>query len=77
MCENQYSLLKRVDHGVLKWFGHVKRIREDRIIKRIYRFKEGTRLRIYKFKEGARLRGRPMDGFKEAVTQTSAIKYKE
>ena len=27
---------ERIDEGVLRWFGHVKRMENDRIAKRIY-----------------------------------------
>ena len=38
ICE-LYGAMKRVDEideGVLRWFGHVKRIEKDRIAKRVY-----------------------------------------
>ena len=30
------NLDERVDEGVLRWFGHVKRMERDRIPKRVY-----------------------------------------
>ena len=27
---------KRIEEGVLRWFGHVERIERDRIVKRVY-----------------------------------------
>ena len=31
------SALERIERKVLKWFGHVERIVEERLVKRVYR----------------------------------------
>ena len=42
------SVLERMERNVLKWFGHVERIGEERLVKRVY----------YSTLEGNRGRGR-------------------
>jgi len=59
MCGNRRSLLERADQGVLKWFGHIERMEEERVIKRIYRSTV----------EGDRLRGRPRKGWRDGVKE--------
>ena len=57
----QETLSERMDRRVLSWYGHIERMDDDRLTKRIY--KANAR--------GARVRGRPkmawMDGVKRAV----------
>ena len=36
LCGVRKALDKRIDEGVLRWFGHVKRMERDRIAKKIY-----------------------------------------
>ena len=36
LCEVKNGLDKRIDEGVLKWFGHVGRREKDMIAKRVY-----------------------------------------
>ena len=54
---------QRIDQGVLRWFGHVERMGDERMAKRVY--KSAVR--------SARRRGRPrkcwMDGVKEVLTR--------
>ena len=62
MCGGKRSLLERAEQGVLKWFGHVERMGEERLTKRIYKSEV----------VGTRGRGRPRrrwrDGVKEALS---------
>ena len=37
MCGVKKDLDERIDEGVLRWFGHVKRMERDRIAKRVCR----------------------------------------
>ena len=40
------SVRKRIERNVLKWFEHVKRMGEERLVKRVYRVNvEGNRER--------------------------------
>ena len=36
LCGVKKGLDKRIDEGILQWFGHVERIERDRIAKRVY-----------------------------------------
>ena len=36
LCGVKKSLYKRIDEGVLQWFGHVERMERDRIAKRVF-----------------------------------------
>ena len=43
-CGYELSVLERIERNVLKWFGHVERKGEERLIKRVYRANfEGNR----------------------------------
>ena len=57
------SVSQRIDQGVLRWFGHVERMGDERMAKRVY--ESGVR--------GIRKRGRPrkcwMDGVKEVLAR--------
>ena len=35
-CGNELSVLEKIDRNVLKWFGHVERMGEGRLVKRVY-----------------------------------------
>ena len=60
-CGNEVSLLERADRGVLRWFGHVERMDDERIVKKIYKSEV----------DGVRAVGRPrmrwMDGVKDIL----------
>ena len=65
-CEGDLVLRElggRAEQCVLRWFGHMERMEEDRLVKRIV----GSDVR------GVRLRGRPrtgwMDGVKRALNE--------
>ena len=34
--EKNVNVSQRIDQGVLRWFGHVERIRYERMVKRVY-----------------------------------------
>ena len=36
-CGCELSVLKRIERNVLKWFGHVERIVEESLVKRVFR----------------------------------------
>ena len=36
LCRVRKGLDERIDEGILRWFGHVKRMERDRIAKRVY-----------------------------------------
>ena len=36
LCRVKKGLDERIDDGILRWFGHVKRMERDRIAKRVY-----------------------------------------
>ena len=36
LCGVTKGVDKRIDEGVLRWFGHVERLEKDRIAKRVY-----------------------------------------
>ena len=36
MCGKNVSVSQRMDQGVLKWFGHVERMENERLVKRVY-----------------------------------------
>ena len=60
-CGKKVSVGERMDQGVMRWFGHVERMGDDRLVKRVY----DSEVR------GVRRRGRPrkswMDGLKETL----------
>ena len=35
-CGKNFGVGERMDQGVLRWFGHVERMREERLVKRVY-----------------------------------------
>ena len=51
------SVLERIERDVLKWFGHVERMGEERLLKRVYRANV----------EGNRGRGRPQRRWRDEV----------
>ena len=61
MCGKNVSVSQRMDQGVLKWFGHVERMGNERLVKRVY----DSEVR------GVRRKGRPrkrwMNGVKETL----------
>ena len=60
-CGKNVSVSQKMDQGVLRWFGHVERMENERLVKRVYE----SDIR------GVRRRGRPkkcwMDGVKETL----------
>ena len=60
-CSKEVSVCEKVDQSVLRWFGHVERMEEERLVKRVYQSDV----------MGVRRRGRPrrgwMDGVKEIL----------
>ena len=52
-----YELAERVDESVLRWFGHVERMDEGRLTKRVWRGEV----------DGSRVRGRPRYGWTDGV----------
>ena len=62
-CRKKVSVSHRIDQGVLRWFGHVERMGDERMAKRVY--ESDVR--------GVRRRGRPrkcwMDGVKEVLAR--------
>ena len=36
MCGKNVSVCQRMDQGVLRWFGHVERMGNERLVKRAY-----------------------------------------
>ena len=61
MCGRKVSVGQRVDQSVLRWYGHVERMGDERLVKRVYESEV----------RGVRRRGRPrkcwMDGVKETL----------
>ena len=51
------SVLERIERNVLKWFGHVERMGEERLVKRVYRANV----------EGNMGRGRPQIRWRDEV----------
>ena len=37
ICRNKRSLGERADQGVLKWFGHLERMIDESLVKRVYK----------------------------------------
>ena len=56
-CGKEVSVCKKVDQSVLRWFGHVERMEEDRLVKRVYQSDV----------MGVRRRGRPRRGWMDGV----------
>ena len=56
-CGDRKSVLERADEGVLKWFGHLERMNEDRLVKKVYTSEVG----------GTRGVGRPRFRWKDGV----------
>ncbi|CAK1601092.1 unnamed protein product [Parnassius mnemosyne] len=53
------DLITKIDKGVLRWFGHVERMSEDRMVKKIYSAKVNIK----------RCRGRPRLTFEDHVSK--------
>ena len=66
-CGKHISVSQRIDQGVLRWFGHVERMGDERMAKRVYKSDM----------EGGRRRGGPrkcwMDGEKEVLARKDLI----
>ena len=56
-CRCELSVLERIERNVLKWFGHLERMGEERLVKRVYRANV----------EGNRGRGRPQRRWRDEV----------
>src|SRR5256885_8705101 len=67
MSKCSCSIQERVDEGVLKWFGHVERMGEERLVKQIYVSEV----------EGTRRRGRPKRRWMDAVSELLIAKSYE
>ena len=63
MCEWKKSMTERAEQGVLRWFGHLIRMNEERIVKKVFNSEV----------DGERGRGRPklrwMDGVSELLNR--------
>jgi hypothetical protein len=69
-CGSELSIGEGMDRNVFRWYGHLERMEEERVVKRLYMSNV----------EGSRGRGRPklrwMDGVKAAVERREAnIEY--
>merc|ERR1712002_562519 len=60
MRNKNVSVSERMDQGVLRWFGHVERMGNERLVKRVY----DSEVR------GARRRGRPRKSWMNGVNET-------
>ena len=60
MCGKNVSVSQRMDQGVLRWFGHVERMGNERLVKRVY----DSEVR------GVRRRGRPRKSWMNGVKET-------
>ena len=56
-CRCELSVLERIERNVLKWFGHLGRMGEERLVKRVYRANV----------EGNRGRGKPQRRWRDEV----------
>ena len=56
-CGCGLSVLERIERDVLKWFGHVERMGEERLVKRVHQANVG----------GSRGKGRPQRGWRDEV----------
>ena len=59
-CGFELSVLEIIERNVLKWFGHVERMREERLVERVYRDTVA----------GKRGRGRPQRRWRNEVKVT-------
>ena len=63
ICRKKVSVGERMDQNVLRWLGHVERMEDDRLARKVYELEV----------QGPRCRGRPrkewMDGVKEVLTK--------
>merc|ERR1712002_855444 len=60
MCGKNVGVSERMDQGVLRWFGHVERMGNERLVKRVY----DSEVR------GARRRRRPRKSWMNGVNET-------
>merc|ERR1712002_1337670 len=60
ICGKNVGVSERMDQGILRWFGHVERIRNERLVKRVY----DSEVR------GVRRRGRPGKSWMNGVNET-------
>ena len=60
MCGKNVSVSQRMDQGVLRWFGHVERMGNERLVKRVYESEV----------RGVRRRGRPRKSWMNGVKET-------
>ena len=63
-CRKNVSVSSRIDQGMLRWFGHVERMGDEKMTKRAY--ESDVR--------GARRRGRPRKCWMDGVREVLAIK---
>merc|ERR1712002_1280818 len=60
MCGKNVGVSERMDQGVLRWFGHVERMGNERLVKRVY----DSEVR------GVRRMGRPRKSWMNGVNET-------
>ena len=60
MCNKKRSTLRKGEDGQLRWFGHLMRMNEGRLVKKVYNSEV----------EGPRRKGRPRRGWEESVKDT-------
>merc|ERR1712002_584138 len=60
MCGKNVGVSERMDQGVLRWFGHVERMGNERLVKRVYDSKV----------RGVRRIGRPRKSWMNGVNET-------
>merc|ERR1712002_1140838 len=60
MCGKNVGVSERMDQGVLRWFWHVERMGNERLVKRVY----DSEVR------GVRRRGRPKKSWMNGVNET-------
>ena len=58
-CKKEVRVGEKMSRALLRWYGHVERMEEDRLIKRVYEAKA----------EGKRDRGRPKKRWRESVKE--------
>ena len=62
-CGCELSVLERIERNVLKWFGHVERMGEERLVKRVYQANVEREREI----------AEKMDGRSERVTDVERV----
>merc|ERR1712002_346574 len=60
MCGKNVGVSERMDQGILRWFRHVERMRNERLVKRVYDLEV----------RGVRRRGSPRKSWMNSVNET-------